>query len=187
LIDGIDVKRISRDLLDDLTLLTLGPQLRGGNNVKRGTVSIQSVFNLIQTIVKPAVKQATERELVLKNAAGRKVIIQFASDPDIVIKEALDRKSYRNIIAIEVKGGTDFSNIHNRLGEAEKSHQKARQKGYVECWTIVNVHRLNLDLAKRESPSTNQFFSLSEIVEVGNPAYRDFQSRIVSLTGISGK
>jgi hypothetical protein len=30
---------------------------------------------------------------------------------------------------------TDFSNIHNRIGEAEKSHQKARQTGYTEVAT----------------------------------------------------
>lgn len=187
LIQGITVSSISRNLLDDLTLLTLGPQLRGGANVKKGIISIQAVFNLIKKIVQPAIKQASESELVLKNAAGRQVLIQFASDPDIVIREALDKNHFRNIIAIEVKGGTDFSNIHNRLGEAEKSHIKAKQKGYVECWTIVNVHRIDSELAKRESPSTNQFFSLSEIVEEQTPAFTSFQTRIISLTGISGK
>lgn len=187
LIQGIEVSTISRGLLDDLTLLTLGPQLRGGANVKKGIISIQAVFNLIKKIVQPAIKQASESELVLKNAAGRQVLIQFASDPDIVIREALDKSQYRNIIAIEVKGGTDFSNIHNRLGEAEKSHIKAKQKGYVECWTIVNVHRINSELSKRESPSTNQFFSLSEIVQEQTEAFIDFKSRIISLTGLSGK
>ena len=36
LLDGIGPTRLSRELLDDLTLLTVGPQLRGGANVKRG-------------------------------------------------------------------------------------------------------------------------------------------------------
>ncbi|MFH0911795.1 MAG: XcyI family restriction endonuclease [Planctomycetota bacterium] len=185
LVDGIGVKRISRELIDDLTLLTLGPQLRGGANVKKGSVSIQAVFELIHTIIRPSIIAATDKRLVLKNAAGRRVIIQFASDPDIVIREEIGKDSYRNIIAIEVKGGTDFSNIHNRIGEAEKSHHKARQTGYVECWTIVNVHKLDGAKAKSESPSTDRFFRLSEIIQTQSAEYADFMSRVIALTGLS--
>mgnify|MGYP001172843906 CR=1 FL=1 len=187
LVDGIGLKRISRDLLDDLTLLTLGPQLRGGANVKKGSASIRAVFDLIHTIVRSAAVSASEKRLVLKNAADRRVIIQFASDPDIVIRETIGKDSYRNIIAVEVKGGTDFSNIHNRIGEAEKSHQKARQAGYVECWTIVNVHKLDEETAKRESPSTNRFFRLSKLIQNTTEEYDDFRSRIIALTGLSDK
>jgi hypothetical protein len=185
LVDGISIHRISRDLLDDLTLLTLGPQLRGGANVKKGSVSIRVVFDLIRAIVQPGVTSATDKRLVLKNAAGRYVTIKFASDPDIVIRELISKNSYRNIIAIEVKGGTDISNIHNRIGEAEKSHQKARQSGYTECWTIVNVHKLDDAKARRESPATNRFFQLSEIIQPDSVAYADFRNRLVALTGIS--
>jgi hypothetical protein len=187
LVDGIGLKRISRELLDDLTLLTFGPQLRGGANVRKGSASIQAVFELIRTIVRPAVTSATDKRLVLMNAARRRVTIQFASDPDIVIREVIGKDSHRNIIAVEVKGGTDFSNIHNRIGEAEKSHQKARQTGYVECWTIVNVHKLDEDQAKRESPSTNRFFRLSEIIRSNSAEYVDFRNRVVALTGIVEK
>jgi hypothetical protein len=185
LLEGIGVERLSRELLDDLTLLTLGPQLRGGANVRKGSASIQAVFELIHTIVRGSVKSAGDRHLVLQNAAGRRVVIQFASDPDIVIQEAISKDGYRNVIAIEVKGGTDFSNIHNRIGEAEKSHQNARQAGYVECWTIVNVRRLDQAKAKRESPSTNQFFSLSELIQPESPEHSDFRNRILALTGLS--
>lgn len=84
------------------------------------------------------------------------MIIQFASDPDIVIRDVIAKNSYRNIIAIEVKGGTDVSNIHNRIGEAEKSHQKARLAGYVECWTIMNVHKLDDAKAKPKFNGRNK-------------------------------
>jgi len=184
LVDGISLKRISRDLLDDLTLLTLGPQLRGGANVKKGFASIQAVLELIHTIVRPSVISASNKQLSLKNAAGRSVIIQFSSDPDIVIREVIGKDSFRNVIAVEVKGGTDFSNIHNRIGEAEKSHQKARQTGYTECWTIVNVHKLDEAKAKQESPSTDRFFRLSEIIQTNSKEYADFKSRVVAVTGI---
>jgi hypothetical protein len=85
-------------------------------------------------------------------------LIEFTSDPDIVIREEIGESRYRNIVAVKVKGGKDFSNIHNRVGEAEKSHQKVRQSDYVECWTVVNVDRIDIEMAKRESPSTNDFY-----------------------------
>ncbi len=90
----------------------------------------------------------------------------------------------RNIIAIEVKAGTDFSNIHNRIGEAEKSHQKAKADGYVERWTVVNVDRIDLKMARRESPSTDRFYRLSQIDSGVGEEYYDFYNRVVSLTGI---
>ena len=184
LVDGIGIHRVTRDLIDDLTLLTLGPQLRGGANVKKGSASIEAVFELIRTIVKDSVTRASEKRLEIGNAAGRKVFIEFSSDPDIVIREAIAKKSFRNVIAIEVKGGTDFSNIHNRLGEAEKSHQKARKNGYVECWTIVNVAKLDRAKAAQESPSTNRFYQLADIVVGGTDEWSDFCSRIIALVGI---
>ena len=184
LVDGIGIHRITRELLDDLTLLTLGPQLRGGANVKKGAISIQAVFELIHTLVKDCVVKASEQKLEVENAAGRKVLIEFSSDPDIVIREAIAKRTFRNIIAIEVKGGTDVSNIHNRLGEAEKSHQKARKNGYVECWTIVNVPKLDLTKAAQESPSTNRFYQLADIVIDGTEQWDEFRSRIVALIGI---
>jgi len=157
LLDGIGIDRVSKELLDDLTLLTLGPQLRGGANVKKGVAGIVDVFEAIHDIVENAATESTQSKIQIINAADRKVFIEFASDPDIVIHEEMNADNIRNVIAIEVKGGTDFSNIHNRVGEAEKSHQKAKADGYVECWTIVNVDRIDMDMAKRESPSTNRF------------------------------
>lgn len=93
---------------------------------------------------------------------------------------------YRDVIAMEIKGGKDFSNIHNRLGEAEKSHQKARAAGFTECWTVVNVSRFDLDKARRESPSTDRFYRLSRLEDNGSEEYQDFRERIISLTGIRG-
>jgi hypothetical protein len=90
----------------------------------------------------------------------------------------------RQLIAIEVKGGRDFANIHNRLGEAEKSHPKAKADGYTECWTIVNVDRPNFEKAKQESPTTNRFYLLSELLDQNSAAYVDFRDRIQSLTGV---
>lgn len=184
LLHGIGPDRISRELIDDLTLLTLGPQLRGGANVRKGIAGIVKVFEAIHKIVDRNIIQSDSRRIEIENAAGRTVLIEFSADPDIIIREQMSKKSYRNTIAIEVKGGTDFSNIHNRVGEAEKSHQKARRAGFVECWTVVNVDRIDLIMAKRESPSTNKFYRISQLEDRKGDEFSDFRDRIISLTGI---
>lgn len=185
LLDGIGVDRIKVELLEDLALLTVGSLFRGRHNVKLGFAGIVKVFDAIKGIVGDAAVKIDPDCIELKNAAGRRVLLQFASDPDIIIREEMVPSSFRNIIAIEVKSGTDASNIHNRMGEAEKSHQKARANGYHECWTVVNVDRINLDKARRGSPSTNRFYRLSDIDGRIGDGYTDFRNRLVSLTGIA--
>ncbi len=186
LVAALDEEDIEPQFLDDLTLPTLGPQLRGGANVRKGSTGIVVVFDAIREVVKGRIQRQGDRRLDINNASGRNVVIQFAPDPDIVIVEEMAPDKHRNIIAIEVKSGTDFSNIHNRIGEAEKSHQKAKQAGFVECWTIVNVDRIDLEMARRESPSTNRFYRISELKGAGSDEFRDFRSRVLSLVGIPG-
>jgi len=187
LVAGIGAKSINAGLLSDLTMLTLGPQLRGGANVRRGTAGIRTVFNVIQDIVQAPGIKAGDKKMEFLNAAGRKIVIQFAPDPDIVIQEEMRPGQYRKLIAIEVKAGSDFSNIHNRIGEAEKSHQKARLSGFSECWTVVNVDKVDLALAHQESPTTNRFYTISTLVRKSGAEYQDFQDRILSLSGIKKK
>lgn len=187
LLAGINNNAINVGFLDDLTLLTLGPQLRGGANVRIGSAAIAAVFGVIESIVSGSVSVSGSAAIELKNAAGRKVLIEFAPDPDIIIREEMRSGVYRQLIAIEIKGGRDFSNIHNRIGEAEKSHQKARAAGYVECWTVVNVNNIDLEMARRESPSTNRFYRMSDLIAASGPDYQDFWDRLVSLTGVPVK
>lgn len=187
LLFGIGVEKVTRELLDDLTLLTLGPQMRGGANVRKGTEGIELVFKAIHSIVKKKAVAVQPRRIEVVNAAKRRVLIEFSADPDIVIREVMPGEALRNVIAIEIKGGTDFSNIHNRIGEAEKSHQKARRAGFVECWTVVNVDRFDREMALKESPSTNRFYRISAIVSREGEEYADFRARLVSLTGIPGR
>jgi hypothetical protein len=87
LINGIGADRISKELLDDLTLLTVGPQLRGGANVKKGIAGIVDVFQAIHNIVEHAANSSSASKIEIRNAAGRIVLIEFAPDPDIVIRE----------------------------------------------------------------------------------------------------
>lgn len=187
LLEGLGPLKISRELLDDLTLLTVGPQLRGGANNQRGAESIVQVFKIIQEIVEHATVDIRETAMEVTSATGRQFLIEFAPDPDIIIREEMADHHHRNVVAIEVKGGTDVSNIHNRIGEAEKSHQKARKYGFTECWTVVNVSKLEIEKAKSESPSTNFFYSLAELSSRQGEEYEDFKRRVVSLTAIPTK
>lgn len=90
---------------------------------------------------------------------------------------------YRNIVAIEVKGGEDFSNIYNRIGEAEKRNQKAKANKYVECWTVVNVDRIDMNMADQESPSSSQFLRISCLAPSEGDEYQQFRDLVVAMTG----
>ena len=184
LLAGISAGKVNASVLDDLTLLTLGPQLRGGANVQIGIAGIAAVFSSIKDIVAGHITSEDQTRIELKNAAQKTVLIEFAADPDIIIREEMRTDVYRQLIAIEVKGGRDFSNVHNRIGEAEKSHQKARGAGYVECWTVVNVDNIDMAMARRESPTTNRFYRISDLIKMTGDDYTDFRDRIISLTGI---
>lgn len=184
LLAGLGPLRIRRELLDDLTLLTLGPQFRGGANNTLGAAGIVQVFDVIRSIVSHAVTAQSETALKVRSPTQRDFLIEFAPDPDIVIREEMETDDYRNVVAIEVKAGTDVSNIHNRIGEAEKSHQKARRRGFTECWTITNVVKLDLKKAKAESPSTDRFYSLRELKAGTGPEFADFRKRILSLAAL---
>ena len=74
--------------------------------------------------------------------------------------------------------------VEDGVGEAEKSHQKAKASGYVECWTVVNVDKIDVAMARRESPSTNRFYRVSDLVAATGDDYQDFKDRVISLTGI---
>jgi hypothetical protein len=176
------VDDVSLSLVHNLQMLTLGPQAQEVDRARFGRRAPQVVFDLVKSIAKDALIEATERTIVLENTSGRRVTVEFASDPDIRIVEKLP-SGFRNLVSVEIKGGTDASNIHNRLGEAEKSHQKAKNRGFFEFWTILNVV-VDQTLASRESPTTTQFFDLSKIVGRGTAESKRFRETLASLLGL---
>lgn len=175
---------ISENVISSLTLLTLGPQFRGSRNNNLGAEAIRIVFALIKSIVFEHIREEGESFLVIQSAANRTYRIEFTADPDIVIRQILPDRSSRNRIAVEVKGGTDYSNIHNRLGEAEKSHQKAKVDGFKDFWTVINVAELDKAVWKKETPTTNELFYLEQITNVNNPEHARFRDCLVSELGI---
>ena len=182
LVNGIP--ELSEEVLSSLTLLTLGPQFRGSRNVYLGVEAIQTVFALIKSIIAGRIETEGDTFLEVKSAAGRTYRIELAPDPDIAIRQVMEDGSYRNRIAIEVKGGTDYSNIHNRLGEAEKSHQKAKAEGFIEFWTVVNVGEIEAGIWKQETPTTTELFYLAQITDIRSTEHARFREYLVSELGI---
>lgn len=184
LLQGMDDLAIDQRFLNELSLLSIGPQLRGGRNNERGEAGIEDVYQLILKALAHAKPVVSGRTATLVNAAGRQVVIEVAADPDIVITEKSSGQGNRPLVAIEVKAGTDASNIHNRIGEAEKSHLKAKARKFTECWTIVNVVNLDPAVAAQQSPTTHRFFTLSELMDTTSKAHVDFVASLVALVGI---
>jgi hypothetical protein len=169
--------------LADLQLLTVGPQFRGSMNNEYGQVATQKTFSLIKEFVKSYILASTPTSIEIKNDSGRTVEIKFSSDPDIEIIEKLSTGT-RGLISIEIKGGKDISNIHNRIGEAEKSHQKARQRGYFEFMTIISVD-IEYSFLKSESPTTSHFFHLDKISDQTTVEYNKFRELLSSILGVN--
>jgi hypothetical protein len=180
LVGGLD--ELNQDVIHELQLLTIGPQLRGSENTRIGQSATREVRDLILRIVAPHVCEQTDRTIVLRNSSDRIVLIEFFADPDVRITEKLPTGT-RPTLSIEIKGGADVSNIHNRLGEAEKSHQKARNAGFFEFWTVLRAD-FTAESAKRESPTTSRFFNLDRICAPRTAEHREFRELLSSLIGI---
>jgi len=172
--------------VSELRLLTLGSQFQGATNVSIGKQATADVFLAIADLVEDHIEARSERQLVVKNSSGRKVTISLASDPDVRIQEESAGKT-RMKLAIEIKGGTDSSNAHNRAGEAEKSHQKARGIDFRECWTIIALKGLDGAKLRKESPTTDSWFDVAQVLGRAGPHWEEFRSRLAGVVGVPEK
>jgi hypothetical protein len=109
----------------ELRLLTLGAQFQGGNNNTIGKQATLNVFLAVSELVKPHIVGQEERKLTIQNSAGRRVVIALAADPDIRIQEEFGEK-LRNKVAIEIKGGTDRSNVTTALARLRNLTKRRR-------------------------------------------------------------
>ncbi len=175
-------KLTSRDL-QELPLLTFGSQLQGSNNTQIGKTAMREVFVAIREVLGKSVVEEADSRLTLKNSAGRTVFISLSHDPDVSIQEQVSNHIHHKV-AIEVKGGTDVSNAHNRAGEAEKSHQKAKKVGFPEFWTIISKRSLELFKLQAESPTTNHWFDIAEVLARSGRDWEDFRQRLAGICGI---
>ena len=172
----------ARDV-NDLPLLTLGAQFQGSNNNAIGKQATLDVFLSIAEIARPYCTAETDRTIEIKNSSSRKVVIALSADPDVSILEQFGTELRRKL-AIEIKGGSDRSNAHNRAGEAEKSHQKAKREDFRDFWTIIAKQGLDMDTLSEESPTTTSWFDVTQVLGRQGPDWNLFRSRLCGELGI---
>ena len=172
--------------LRELPLLTFGSQLQGSNNTQIGKKAMQDIFLAITEVLEAHITKKEPKKLTVKNSAGRTVYLSLSHDPDVSIQETVENKTH-NKVAIEVKGGTDVGNAHNRAGEAEKSHLKARQKGFKDFWTIIFKSGLEMDKLKQESQTTTEWFDVTEVLAREGNDRENFRQRLASAVGIPSR
>jgi hypothetical protein len=177
------IPKITERDLRELPLLTFGSQLQGSRNTQIGKTAMREVFVSIKGIVEKHIVAASDKRLTLKNSAGRTVFIILSHDPDVCVQEQVEERIHHRV-AIEVKGGTDVSNAHNRAGEAEKSHRKAKNTGFPEFWTVISLRGLELFKLMRESPTTNHWFDVAEVLARKGKDWDDFRQRLAGACGI---
>ena len=172
----------ARDIAE-LQLLTLGAQLYGSNNNSIGRQATAEVFRCLSEIVTGRMVADEGKKIIIKNASGRQVVIALGADPDVRVQEEFDGR-LRNVLAIEIKGGSDVSNAHNRAGEAEKSHRKAKKLDFRDCWTIISLAGVDRAMLKQESPTTDSWFDVSQILARDGQDWKEFRSRFAGSVGI---
>lgn len=178
------IPEITERDLRELPLLTYGSQLQGSNNTQIGKKAMREVFVAVREVVEKYVTEVKENGLVVRNSSSRTVLISLAHDPDVSVQELMPDGRPHHKVAIEVKGGTDVSNAHNRAGEAEKSHQKAKKFGFPEFWTVISKQGVDLSKLQSESPTTNHWFDVAEVLARRGHDWDEFQQRIAGTVGI---
>jgi len=166
----------------ELQLLSLGASLRGSELNRIGQRATAETFDLIKKMLEPHITASDSRTLRLSNDSGRQVTVAFAGDPDVVFVESLPSRE-KPFLCIEIKGGSDGSNVYNRIGEAEKSHNTQLKSGCREFWTIIRAP-FRLAAAKEKSPTTTRFFRLDEVTSQGTEEHACFREELSSIVGI---
>ncbi len=174
---------VTRQDLEELPLLTLGAQFYGSNNNAIGTKAKDDVFLAIAEVVKRHTMRRDSTKILVKNSAGRTVTIFLRADPDVSVEEQVGEAIHKHV-ALEIKGGTDKSNAYNRAGEAEKSHVKAKKRGFRECWTIIATKGVDVGRLKGDSPTTSQWFDTSQVLGRRGAEWDDFKERLAGVVGI---
>lgn len=163
--------------LSDLTLLTLGPTLQGGRNNAIGSRASKAVYEAMRTLVTDWITFDSERLVRFTAPNGHAFALIEGADPDIRLDATAATGDELPVVAMEIKGGEDASNAHNRVGEAEKSHLKAKIAGYKHRWTIMVMRGLDRDRLRTETQSSTELFEASEIRAQSGPDWEALRRR----------
>lgn len=181
------IENLAADLqvrdIEHLQLLTLGVQFDGAMRNSIGQEASAAMFAAVRTLATDHIVAETSASILVRNSVGRTYEITNASDPDIRIERQISESEVERIVAIEVKGGLDLSNIHNRAGEAEKSHNKARADGFTQFWTVISRAGYSDETLSAESPTTTRWLELRQVLERKGPDWEWFRDRITSTLG----
>lgn len=173
---------ISRRDLTELPVMTLGQRFQGANNNIIGQEATKGVFRGIKDIVHTHIVDEDETTVTIRNPLGVTFRLVLASDPDVRIQE-VSAQGTINRLALEIKGGADASNQFNRIGEAEKSHIKAKAEGYRDFWTVIRTNTLEA-AAQKQSPTTMAWFDVVQVLGQDGPDWVRFASEIAHVTGV---
>lgn len=122
LVGALPTRNLKYDV-SHLPVMALGAQADGAWRNTIGFSATASVFASVKQIIMESGHQYNEPDgntLEVVNNSRRVVRVQLSPDPDIVIREIFEkdgREIPAYIAAIEIKGGTDRANVHNRAGE----------------------------------------------------------------------
>ena len=188
LLKRVDKKSLKRDL-KELPLMTLGAYADGAWRNVVGQQASAYVFKTIKEIVRASDAQIVSddaKRLVFRNNSAWEYLVISGVDPDISV--FLNREIQTKLLCMEIKGGQDVANVHNRAGEAEKSHQKALKEGWSERWTIIYLEGLQENqkrLLQTESPSTSQWFDVNEVCVQSGKSYDSFKNALLTRFSLS--
>jgi XcyI restriction endonuclease len=193
LVELVDATKLLKPLddhdLNDLALLTLGPTLQGGRNNVIGQQAAKDVFDALHDLVRPWIRLDTDALIQFQTPAGTVYELAVGSDPDIRLDEVIlvprGAATRRPIVAMEIKGGRDISNAHNRAGEAEKSHLKAKEQGYQERWTIMEMRGLDWNQIRAETPSSTEVFDAAEVRQRSGTSWENPKRKLSVVVGIA--
>lgn len=180
------VRQLTRTLayrdINDLQLLTLGSNFYGSANNRIGQAATLGIFEAIVDLLGDHIERRTKKSLSIAMPSGRTFLVALSNDPDVAINETTDSVNQR-LVAIEIKGGSDAANVYNRGGEAEKSHNAARSKGYVECWTVIRTAGIDIAKLRRGSPTTDVWFDTTEILAGRGTDWDNFENNLRRILG----
>lgn len=181
LLDQLSPKAVAADI-EQLPLLTLGAQFDGSYRNSIGRAATSGVFIAIKEVLADHISSETASAISLVNSAGRAVRVKLATDPDVVVTEEVGNEEQMSV-AMEIKGGADRSNAHNRAGEAEKSHRKVVKRAR-EHWTLIAMKGLNQRQLETESPTTSHWFDICQVLAREGGDWDRFVQLLTSATGV---